>query len=190
MTTQSQVEEQVIAEWLSMDGYFVETNIGLSALKKGGRGEADIVAVKVEGGHVIVRHVEIGQLGQNYETNLSHVQDKFHKKNRTDIKEFVKERMSLTEEFEWDYKCEYVFTYVASRQIQKLMEALAKDDIELVSFDMLLRDEIPKTMRKWREKEIESGRIAGKDWTYVMLPRKYRILFIVDRVIELFDLYT
>lgn len=178
MTTQSQVEEQVIAEWLSLAGYFIETNIRLS-----GNREADIVAVKIEGRQVIVRHVEVGGLASSYRNHLTEVQGKFQKKS--EIKEFVTERISLPAEFVWDYRCEYVFTHLAKTQIQKLTEALAKDDIKLVSFETILLEKIPLTMKEWREKESKSSRRRGKDQTYIQIPRRYRILYIVDRLFEL-----
>jgi len=182
MTIQREVEEQVIAEWMSLDGYFVETNIQLKGSK-----EVDIVAVKVKDGQIIVKHVEVGILEYKYETNLKTVQDKFGEKIRKDIKEFVARRITLSENYVWDYRCEYIFTYLAKKQVQRMTEVLAQDTIELTSFDTILLERIPLTMKKWRERAIESGRVTQNDPQRVMLPRKYRILYIVDRCIETFQ---
>ena len=71
MTFQVEWEEQLIAEWLSLKGFLVETNVGLIAPKAGGRHEADIIAVKVNKKRVMIRHIEVGVLSGGFKANLN-----------------------------------------------------------------------------------------------------------------------
>ena len=52
--------EELIAEWLQIDGYLVETGVVLPTNNRGGRGEADVIGVKVEGESLVIQHIEIG----------------------------------------------------------------------------------------------------------------------------------
>ncbi|RLG07087.1 MAG: hypothetical protein DRN68_05920, partial [Thaumarchaeota archaeon] len=45
--------EELVAEWLSLQGYLVETNVRLI-----GSREADVIGVKLEDGRLMIKHVE------------------------------------------------------------------------------------------------------------------------------------
>ena len=40
--------EELIAEWLLLEGFLVETNLPYAVGKGGGRGEADVVGAKIK----------------------------------------------------------------------------------------------------------------------------------------------
>jgi len=183
MTSQGEWEEELVAEWLSLKGFFVETNVGLTAPKAGGRHEADIVAVRVDKNRLLIRHIEVGILDSSLEENLTTVKGKYRPDLRNAVEEFVKERVTINGGSERVYRCEYVYTY-ASRK-NDLREQLQKEDIELVSLDSIIVDQIPQTIAEWRKKQIDSGLLRGKDPTRVQLPRKYRLLEALDRMAEL-----
>ena len=49
--------EELVAEWPSLQGYLVETNVRLKAGKSGGADEADVTAVKLEGSTLHIKHI-------------------------------------------------------------------------------------------------------------------------------------
>lgn len=183
MTFQVEWEEQLIAELLSMKGFFIETNVGLIAPKAGGRHEADIIAVKVDKKQVMIKHTEVGTLSGGFEENVNSVKSKFRRELRDAVKKFVKERIALERDYEWAYNCCYVYTF-ASRK-DDLEMTLKKDGIDFVPLDSIMLDEIPQAIQNWRQGQIDSKLVKGKDPSYIQLPRKYRLLAALDRLMEL-----
>ncbi|MCD6470321.1 hypothetical protein J7L29_05925 [Candidatus Bathyarchaeota archaeon] len=49
--------EELVAEWPSLQGYLVETNVRLKAGKGGGVDEADVIGVKLEGSTLHIKHI-------------------------------------------------------------------------------------------------------------------------------------
>ena len=70
-------EEELVCEWLSLQGYFVEVNVPLTTGGGGGRKEADIVAVRADRGMLIIKHIEIGSLAESFQKNVERVLQKF-----------------------------------------------------------------------------------------------------------------
>ena len=52
--------EELISEYLELEGYFVRTNLPVPTEEKGGRGELDILGLKVEEEQLKILHVETG----------------------------------------------------------------------------------------------------------------------------------
>jgi hypothetical protein len=173
MSVQGQWEEQLIAEWKSLQGYFVETNIGLTTSEKGGLNEADIVAVRVDGKTLIVEHIEVGNLGKGFQKNLDMVLRKFSDERIRSVKDYVTLRINIAGAFEWDYRCIYVYTW--GSRIEELKSA-TKKRIEFLYLSDLIHNDIPQSMSEWKEKRIDSGIVKTKNPSYIVLPRKYRLL--------------
>jgi len=51
--------EELVAEWLALEGFFVETNLPGPPGRGGGRREPDIVGVKIDGDELHIRHCEV-----------------------------------------------------------------------------------------------------------------------------------
>ena len=183
MATQGEWEEQLIAEWMSLQGYLVETNVGLITPKAGGRNEADIVAIKVMDNRILVRHIEVGSLIHGFADNLAKVRKKFRDELRDSIKRFVRERVSFSNDFEWDYQCQYIFTWGARKE--DLKRELEKDEIQLTPLDDILRHDIPDTINEWRNRQIRTGTVKSKNPKSIVLPRKYRLLTVYERAKKL-----
>ena len=175
-------EEQLISELLSLKGYFVETNIGIPISMKGGLREADVVAVRVRDNEIIIRHIEIGTLSSKFEYIIDSVIDKFRPDSIQFIKNYVLERLSISQEPKWDYSCEYVYTYVADKNEGPMREELGKKDISFTSFDDMIVEDIPRAFEEWKKGRIGSKAVGDKDWTKIQLPRKYRMLCLLDLV--------
>jgi hypothetical protein len=184
MATQGEWEEQLIAEWLSLQGYLLETNVGLIAPKAGGRNEADIVAIKIGDNRVLVKHIEVGTLNAGFSDNLKRVRKKFRNELKDSVKRFVMERIRPPSDYEWDYQCQYIFTF-ASRK-DDLKKELEKHGIQLTPFDDIISQDIPNAIDEWRNRQIATGTVRGKDPNYIVLPRKYRLLTVFERARKLY----
>ncbi len=81
--------EELIWEWLQLEGYVVLANLRLASGRRGGTQEADVVGLKliktpvVEGNQGFISevleivHVEAGCLAGSYENNLNTIKKKF-----------------------------------------------------------------------------------------------------------------
>ncbi|MCL6578788.1 MAG: hypothetical protein K6T73_05295, partial [Candidatus Bathyarchaeota archaeon] len=54
--------EELVAEWLQLNGYLVEAGLPAGVTPAGGRYVADVVGAKVSGNALEIIHVEVGQL--------------------------------------------------------------------------------------------------------------------------------
>jgi len=52
--------EELICEYLELEGYFVKTNNPISLNRVGGRGEMDAVGIKLEQNKLKIIHIETG----------------------------------------------------------------------------------------------------------------------------------
>ena len=60
--------EELVSEWLCLEGYSTEVGVKVGTGGRGGRKEADVVGVKIsedskKGRILQIYHVEVGQLG-------------------------------------------------------------------------------------------------------------------------------
>ena len=82
--------EELVAEWLSLQGYLVETNIRLV-----GNREADVIGVRLEDDRLEIKHVECSvQVAQKPSGNgLKGVLGKFEKECVEAMKKIVQSRL-------------------------------------------------------------------------------------------------
>lgn len=78
--------EELISEYLELEGYFVRTNIPLSPKRVGGRGELDILGIKVEDKRPKIIHIETGILSR-----LRDVERKFNPSTMKEIRKIARE---------------------------------------------------------------------------------------------------
>jgi hypothetical protein len=73
--------EELICEWLGLEGYSTETGVAVGVGKGGGRKEADVVGFKIDansGSPVLeIYHVEVGELSGNHAANVLTLKEKF-----------------------------------------------------------------------------------------------------------------
>jgi len=79
------------------------------------------------------------------------------------------------------YSCEYIYTYLS--RVAEAREELAKSNIKLISFDDVVLEDIPKSLEEWKRMRVESG-ASKSDWKTLQLPRKYRMLCLLDMVFK------
>jgi len=115
--------EELISEWLQLLGYLTEVGVPVGVGSGGGRKEADVVGVKIretgEKGRILqIYHVEVGQLGGAYESNIQRLRDKFSPERTQEIVDRFKERVGLVEQVE--YEKVYVDIWPTKSKVAKL----------------------------------------------------------------------
>ncbi len=170
MSIPSQWDEQLLAEWKALEGFFVEPNVMLTR-----NDEADINAVKVKNHTVFVEHLEVGF--QSQKDNLGRIKDKFTEGRKKAVIEYVRKRLDFSE-FEWNYSCKYIYSYASG--VDKLRRELKQSDIEFIALDDVIQYDIPNAIKAWKRYRIDTGKVKKQN----VLPRKYRLLSLIDASIK------
>lgn len=173
-------EEELIAEWLSLQGYLVQTNVPLHAPKAGGRAEADVIGVKaLPDGRLEIWHIEIGILLDTFEKNLERVKNKFSKKRCEAVVKYVKLMLGETREIA-NYRKTFIATYCSRKK--ELREELKKENIEFLLLRDIVKQEIPKSINQWRERQEVMGMVKNRK--NIVLPRRYWLLKVIELLMK------
>lgn len=166
--------EELVYEWLSLKGYFVERNMRLKSLPGGGVSEADIVGVRTEDEHLRIMHIETGQLAGRIEDKLDSVLKKFTKDRTSVVEAICRERIDPG--VPTKYSKLYIATY--ANRTDEWKEQLEKEGIEFKLFWKFLDEDVRATIEEWKDKEVERGRRKSK--TDITLPEPCWLLNLVD----------
>jgi hypothetical protein len=85
--------EELIAEWLHLDGFLVEANLPVVVPAAGGRGEVGIVGPKVKTNVLELLHIETGQLARG-KKSIRSVRRKFSGTVTASFMHYFRERFS------------------------------------------------------------------------------------------------
>ena len=87
--------EELVVEWLHIDGFLVESNLPVGTTEVGGRNEADVVGAKMDNNTLVIRHVEVGQFSGGVKGVESVLSKKFSQSIQNTIKDYFKRRLSF-----------------------------------------------------------------------------------------------
>jgi len=144
--------EQVVSEWLQIEGWFVETGVPLRSKSRGGRDEADIVAIKREEGCLTVQHIEVGTLAGGSQKDLATMKKKFSPDKEKQIVNYVEKRLGTKPK----YKCRYIATYVSKASQRKLQENGYRVDW----LHDVIQNEILPAITRWKREEVKSRKTS------------------------------
>ena len=162
--------EELVAEWLQLDGYCVEVGLPVSVMKVGGRFEADVVGAKVVNNELQIRHIECGQLPSG-EQSIKSLQNKFSDRNRSSIEEYFKQRFGIVGKVNYDK------LYVASYWSRPVIEKAGKLGIIIITLPDFIVNEVLPTIHKWRDNAPQQPRTRGK---HITLPQSCWFLQLID----------
>jgi hypothetical protein len=158
------LDEELVAEYLELEGYFVRTNIPLPAKERGGRGEIDVLGIKVEGKQLKVIHVETG-----IPNLLRDIEKKFKPSTMREIQRIVREFGFKKPHLEhWFINASW--TKGTSKKWKEIKEKLERRGITC----MALRDFLPRIQEaidQWREKhrgKVAKQTLPGDLWLLKM----------------------
>ncbi|MFG1449611.1 MAG: hypothetical protein AAE983_03090 [Thermoplasmataceae archaeon] len=131
--------EEVVSEWLSLEGYSVETNVPLKSKSGGGRNEADVLGFLFNGEFLEVVHAEATvQLTQSHDRNVENIERKFSSENTDAVLEIAKSRYG--DRSIDSVRHIFVSALTSSRkEAQNLKDILAANSIEFMEFPELVK---------------------------------------------------
>ena len=159
--------EELISEYLELEGYFVRTNLPVPTEEKGGRGELDILGVKVEDEQLKILHIETG-----IPSRLGEMKRIFASSTTKEIR-----RIARDFGFEENYVLErwYVHTWGGQKGLSRkwghIKEELEQEGVALMTFEEVLK-KIAEAINKWREKyrgKAQQSSLPSSLWLLKML---------------------
>jgi len=163
--------EELVAEWLQLEGYFVEVSVPIGVTKKGGRFEADVLGIKIKEHILHVMHIEIGNLGQSAEKNIQTLQNKFSSQKQNAIIDYCKKKLGFKGRV--SYNNLYVATYVS----KKTLPIAKKSNINLKRIEDFIREDVVPAINKWKANPPFHPKTRGK---IIMLPDGLWLLHLID----------
>ena len=173
--------EELISEWLQLLGYLTEVGVPVGVGTGGGRKEADVVGAKIsetdEKGRILqIYHVEVGELGGNYERNVQYVRNKFSGTRMQEVVDRFKKRMGFIEQVE--YEKVYVDIWPTKSKVAKLMshEEINREGIKVWTPKTLFH-EVFRAISNYKSKSDEATLLEGY-WMLKMLEslREWKLL--------------
>lgn len=161
--------EELVAEWLQLEGYKVEIGLPLFAAGKGGRREADVVGVRIEEGLPEVMHTEVGTLAGSFDENLEKIRKKFDDSTNSTIENYATHWLGKT-----PLKHHKIFVYEWLSKINEIKKRV--QDVEILSIGEVI-DKLWQAINRW--KNNPPYQIKGKS---VTLPESLWLAKVVEAV--------
>ena len=163
--------EQLIAEWLELEGYYVKTGVPLQSSTTRGRGEADIVAIKKEkNGHKLL-HIEVGHLRKSPKKDLEMVEKKTNAKIKDELKTSIKNDLGVDANYE--------FRYISMIPYKNSFELIRKAGHRIDLINDVITKEILESIRTYVQdnKKSDKGRKVTPPNNLWMIQLLYRMLY-------------
>jgi hypothetical protein len=169
--------EELLAEWLQIEGYFVETGIPIRSGSKGGRSEADVLGVRMKDDVLEIFHIEVGSLSGNPRENAEMIQKKFSQFRVDAITEYCKSKLKSPQ----PKKVAYKKLYVAVWWSDKTMNHLKALNLPVRSLMSVINNDIKLAVKNWKENPPHLPQTRGKSIT---LPENMWLLYLMNYLLE------
>jgi hypothetical protein len=143
--------EELVAEWLELEGYLVAIEIPTPSLKgKGGRRAPDVVGARIKRNKMEIVQAEVGNWPIGEEQIRQLVRRKFDEKVVNVVKEYFQKRLDFKGEI--NYKKLLVATWLSKKredQIAKMMEQ--EPELEYLHLKEILTRKIPMALENYKK---------------------------------------
>ena len=136
--------EELVAEWLEIEGYSVVIGLPVGTGRGGGRKEADVVGFRFEDRIAHVVHIEVGNFAASSKKIIEVLRKKFERNVEEEIEKYIRER--LGENVNISHKKMVVATWISKKAEEEAKRELR--EIELLNFNDLLK-KIILTVKKY-----------------------------------------
>jgi len=136
--------EELIAEWLELKGYFVETGAVISTSVAGGRTEVDVIGTRIDRGTLEILHIEVGLVNRGAKKDLAAIQKKFSSQNRQAIIDYVRRKLNVP------YTITFSSRYIASHANRKSLNLIHSNGYNIARLEDVIRHEIIPDIQYWK----------------------------------------
>jgi hypothetical protein len=166
--------EELVAEWLQLEGYFVEVSVPIGVTPKGGRFEADIIGIRIRNHTLKIMHVETGNLTESANQNIQSIQGKFTPQRQNAIINYCRNKLGFKGRA--SYNNLYVATYVS----KKTLLLAKKSKINLKYVEDFIQQDVVSAIKKWKAKPPTGGKTTGE---IITLPDGLWFLHLIDHIL-------
>lgn len=162
--------EELVIEWLYLEGFLVEGNLPIGVRGVGGRLEVDVVGARISNGILEIVHVETGQLAGGQKGAQDILNKKFSPFLCEAVMDYFRQRLSFGGSY-----IKYEKRYVASYWTMPTLTALRQAGIRADTLPSFIATTLLPTIEKW--KQAAPHKPKGKAIT---LPESYWLLRLID----------
>jgi len=163
--------EELVAEWLQLNGYLVEVGLPAHVTAVGGRYVADVVGAKISGNVLEIVHVEVGQLSAG-KGGITSLKNKFSQDVSDKIKRHFKNKLGFVAG-----SVNYQKMYVASFWTAPTLDAAAQLGIRVRPLPEFIQQEVAQTIQNWKRHPPHIPKSRG---TIITLPESHWLLQLID----------
>lgn len=168
--------EELLVEWLHLDGYLVEANLPVGVARAGGRLEVDIVGAKITNGVLEIKHLESGLLSGGEAQAKRIVQTKFTRSIRYYLTNYFRRQFHFRGHFE---RVKYKRIYVPTWPVGPPIALLQRKGIAVILLQDVIAIHIIKAMNRWKAAPPYKARVSGS-----MLPEAYWLLKLIEHMYD------
>lgn len=165
--------EELIAEWLQLDGFLTQTNLPVCVSRAGGRFEADVVGARIKAGILEIRHIETGGLAGGRSSTVS-ITKKFGDPVVVSVKEYFKKMLSFK-----GPKPTYEKLYVATFWTSPVIRDVGQVGVKVIRLPDFIFDKVLPTIQSWKDNPPHQPRMKGPR---VTLPESLWLLQMLDNL--------
>lgn len=163
--------EELVIEWLQIDGFLAESNLPVAVTQVGGRFEADVVGTKIYKNVMEIRHIETGSLASGAES-VAAVQKKFSDDIKASIEKYFKIKFGYP-----DSTINYEKMYIASFSTIPVETQLASHGIKVIRLMDFLFSHVFPTIQRWKDNPPHQPKNRG---SYITLSEAHWLLQLLD----------
>jgi len=163
--------EELVAEWLQLNGYLVEAGLPAGVTAAGGRYTADVVGAKVSGNMLEIIHVEVGQLSGGRQSVAS-LNNKFSQNVCVAIENYFKQKLGFVAG-----KVNYQKMYVASFWTKPTVSGAKQLGINVRPLPDFIQQEVFQVIQNWKRQPPHRPKAKG---SIITLPESHWLLQLID----------
>ena len=165
--------EELILEWLQLQGFASQSNLPVAVAKVGGRFEADIVGARIRNGTLEIRHIETGQLACG-ENSTQSVKNKFSTVITASITTLFKAMFSFAGD-----NVDYQKLYIATFSTGPVIRDISALGIEVQTVPQFVLEKVLRDIAAWKDEPPQQPRTRGR---HITLPESYWLLQMLDHL--------
>jgi hypothetical protein len=160
--------EELVAEWLQLDGYVVEIGLPVSITSAGGRFCADVVGARINGNQLEIMHVEVGQLAGGG-SSIASLKKKFSTQNQQSIEQYFIKRFGFSHG-----NIVFEKMYVASFSTGPVIQGAQLLGVQVHPLEDFIKSHVLPTIAAWKKIWQSKGKgsdvtLSGADWLLQMI---------------------
>ena len=174
MTEAREWTEEFVAQYYEIQGYLVLRDVPTATGRGGGRGDADVLAFKIDNRAPVLRHIEVGTYYESASTIAAKLRKKFGKGQRLEAQRLVCEHLGLRANARLEYLPRFIDAAGLSDKLMvDIKSRLRPQGVEVTDLWTLIAD-IPPQIKAWQARGTTDKGVRP------MLPRSYDLLNVVQ----------